>query len=88
MKKNLIIGLLTVISILSLTYGYYQKQRANEQEALAIENGKLAREAQIVAEQNMKEAEMQKQIAIMNQVEAMKQKEIAEEALSKGKRTR
>lgn|GEM_PF-7089568 len=64
MKKNIIITLLTLVSLLSLTYGYFQKQRADEQEALAIENAKLAREQQIVAEQSRKEAEMQRMIAI------------------------
>ena len=63
MKKNLIIGLLTIVSLLSLTYGYIQKQRADEQEALALENAKIAREQQIMAEQNRKEAEMQRMMA-------------------------
>jgi hypothetical protein len=33
MKKNFIIALLIVISILSLSYGFYQKKRADEFEA-------------------------------------------------------
>jgi hypothetical protein len=49
MKKNLIIGLLTIISLSSMTYGYFQKAWADEQEALAIENSKIAREAEIKA---------------------------------------
>ena len=43
-----------------MTYGYFQKSRADEQEALAIENSKIAREAEIRAAQNQKEAEMQR----------------------------
>lgn len=72
MKKNLIIGLLTIVSLLSLTYGYFQKQRADEQEALAIENAKIAREAEIRAEQSQKEAEMQRDIALINEAKALK----------------
>lgn len=56
MKKNLIIGLLTVVSLLSLSYGYFQKQRADEQEALAIANAKIAEEQRILAEQSREEA--------------------------------
>lgn len=72
MKKNLIIGLLTIVSLLSLTYGYLQKQEADEQQALAIENAKIAREAEIRAGQSQKEAEMQRTIALMNEAKAMK----------------
>ena len=46
------------------TYGYFQKQRADEQEAFAIENAKIAREQQIMAEQSRKEAEMQRMMAM------------------------
>jgi hypothetical protein len=77
MKKNLIIGLLTIVSLLSITYGYFQKEKADEQEALAIENAKIAREAEIRAEQSQKEAEMQRQIAIMETHRAMEQAEMA-----------
>lgn len=72
MKKNLIIGLLTIVSLLSLTYGYFQKERADKQEALAIENGKIAREAEIRAEQSQKEAEMQRRLAVEQTAMALK----------------
>lgn len=85
MKKNLIIGLLTIISVLSLIYGYMQKQRADEQEALAIENAKIAREQQIIAEQSRKEAEMQRMIAIENEQRAMEQAAMAMKALENAK---
>ena len=81
MKRNLIIGLLTIVSLLSLTYGYIQKQRADEQEALAIENAKIAREQQIIAEQSRKEAEMQRMMAIANEQRAMEQAAMAQKAL-------
>ena len=72
MKKNLIIGLLTIVSLLSLTYGYLQKKEADKQKALAIENAKIAREAEIRAEQSQKEAEEQRMIALINEAKAMK----------------
>jgi len=81
MKKNLIIGLLTIVSLLSLTYGYFQKERADEQEALAIENGKIAREAEIRAEQSQREAQMQRAIAT-------EQAFMAHKALEQAKTTR
>ncbi|MGM0582526.1 MAG: hypothetical protein ACQETL_17740 [Bacteroidota bacterium] len=37
MKKNLIIAILAIISIASIIFGYTQKQKADEQEALAKE---------------------------------------------------
>jgi len=86
MKKNIIIGLLTIISLLSLTYGYYQKERADKQEALNIEQSQIAREALIRAEQSQKEAEMQRQIAIMETHRAMEQVEMARKAETEGKK--
>jgi hypothetical protein len=72
MKKNLIIGLLTIVSLLSLTYGYFQKQRADIQEALAAENAKIAKEQQIMAEQSRKEAEIQRMMAMEQTAMALK----------------
>jgi len=86
MNKNLIIGLLTIVSLLSLTYGYFQKAKADEQEALAIEQSKIAREAVIRAEQNQKEAEMQRQIAVMATDRAMIQKAMAMKAATEEKK--
>ncbi|MBP9927415.1 MAG: hypothetical protein KBF45_15665 [Cyclobacteriaceae bacterium] len=82
MKKNLIIGLLVIISLSSMTYGYFQKARADKQEALAMENAKVAREAEIKAAQNQKAAEMQRMIAIT----AMDRSEVALKALEEAKR--
>ena len=79
MKKNLIIGLLIIVSLLSSTYGYFQKERANEQEALATENAQIAREAEIRAEQSQKEAVMQRMIAVQQAAMAL-------EALDQAKR--
>jgi len=86
MKKNLIIGLLTIVSLSSMTYGYFQKERADEQEALAIENAKIAREAEIKAEQSQKEAQIQRDIAVMNAHRAMEQAVMAQKAMEDAKR--
>lgn len=83
MNKNIIIGLLTVVSVLSLTYGYVQKQRADEQEAIAMENIKIANEQRIMAEQAAKEAERQRTMA---EHRAMEQAAMAQKALEDAKR--
>ena len=81
MKKNLIIGFLTIVSLLSLTYGYFQKERADEQE-------KIANEAMTKAEQNQREAEMQSQLAEKMAQRAKEQQLIAEKVLSESKAKR
>jgi hypothetical protein len=86
MKKNLIIVLLTIVSISSITYGYFQKERADEQEALAIENAKIAREAEIKAEQSKKEAARERDIAVMNAQKAMEQAEMVMKAATEAKK--
>lgn len=85
MKKNLIIGLLMIISLSSMTYGYFQKERADEQEALAIENAKIAREAEIKAEQSQREAQIQRDIAVMEAHRAMEQAKMAMKAATEAK---
>lgn len=85
MKKNLIIGLLTIVSLSSMTFGYFQKERADEQEALAIENAKIAREAEIKAEQSQREAQIQRDIAIMEVQRAMEQAKRAMKAATEAK---
>lgn len=80
MIKNLLIGLLTVVSLTSMTYGYLQKARADEQEAIALENMKIAREAESKAEQMQKEAAVQKQIALVHVHQVMEQAELAMKA--------
>lgn len=88
MKKNLIIGLLTIISVLSISFGYYQKDRADKNELKANENERLAREMMIKAEEQMKMAEQQRRIAEVNAMEAMRQREIAQDELNNRKRTK
>ncbi len=83
MKKNLIIALLAVVSVLSLAYGFYQKQEADKFELMAQENERQAIEMRSLAEQQLKLAKQQQMIAESNMVEAMRQRQIAEERSSK-----
>ena len=85
MNKNIIIALLSVLLILSIAFGFYQKTEAGKFEALAIENEKMAREAAINAEEQMKLAERHRAMAMMSMAEAVKQREIAQEKLEKMK---
>ena len=73
MNKNIIIALLTVLLILSIAFGFYQKTEAGKFEALAIENGKIAREAAINAENQMELAQQQRVIAMMEANQAREQ---------------
>ncbi len=57
MKKNVIIALLAVVSVLSLSYGFYQKQEADKFEQMAQENERLAIEMRMEAEQQKSLAE-------------------------------
>lgn len=91
MKKNIIIGILALVSITSLLFGYMQYSRAKKQEAIATENMKFAREAEIRAEQSMKEAmnaETQAVIAYGEYAEALEQLKLAEAANKKSKATK
>jgi hypothetical protein len=67
----MIIGLLIIVSFSSLSYGIYQKQRADKQEAIAIENIKIANEQKILAKQAAKEAELARKMALINEHRAM-----------------
>ncbi|RUA38609.1 MAG: hypothetical protein DSY77_00075 [Bacteroidetes bacterium] len=75
MKKNLIITILALISIASLIFGYIQKQKAEEQEALATELSEAKRklESQIELEQQTR-----KEISEKAQQELLKMRKEAE----------
>jgi hypothetical protein len=77
MKKNLVIGILSLVSVFSLAFGYQQKVRADKNEVIALENEKRALELEKAAEVALDEAKHQKMIAELNMVEAMKQRELA-----------
>jgi Flp pilus assembly protein TadB len=75
LKKNLIITILALISIASLIFGYIQKQKAEEQEALATELSEAKRklESQIELEQQTR-----KEISEKAQQELLKMRKEAE----------
>jgi len=77
MKKNIIIGVLALVSVLSMAFGVRQKIRADKNEALAIENEKraiqLMEEARLAAD----DAQLQRAIAEVSLVEAERQRELA-----------
>lgn len=66
MTKNIIIGLLAIISVVFVPYGFQQKQRADENESRATKSELLVKELTSRAEQARVEAaharmEMQRQ---------------------------
>jgi len=79
MKKNIIICVLALVSVLSMAFGYQQKIRADRNEALAIESEKRAIQLMDQARMAADEAQRQRAIAEANLVEAMKQKEQAQQ---------
>ncbi len=88
MKKNIIIAILAITSIMSIIYGRYQKTEALRNEQMAIENARLARELTIQAEKAMQMAREQREIALANASLAMRQADIANEALMKYNKAR
>jgi Tfp pilus assembly protein PilO len=90
MKKNLVIALLAVISVLSLSYAFYQKREADKFEQMALESEQKAIEMQTIVEQardmanhQRMLAEEQRLIAEANLVEAIRQKQLSEAKQSK-----
>ncbi|MHC1705012.1 MAG: hypothetical protein AB9846_14090 [Tenuifilaceae bacterium] len=82
MKKNIIIGVLTIITILALTFGYFQKVRADKaEEELAKElsmREEMLKHSQQVLEKAIKQANKKKEIA-----EEQTQKENHENSVKK-----
>lgn len=78
MKKNIVIGLLILISILSIVFGVYQKQRADKYEALAIANEKRAIEMATTMN-------MQSELALKSFEEAKRQSQLTAKNLMKKK---
>jgi hypothetical protein len=77
MKKNIIIGVLALVSLLSTAFAVQQKIRADKNEALAIENEKRALQMMDEASKAADEAQRQRMIAEVALVEAMKQRDLA-----------
>lgn len=69
MKKNILIGVLALISILSIVFAFIQKTEAEMQRQLA--------------DQNAVEAKLQNEVAKMAQHLAEEQRKIAEDCASK-----
>ena len=84
MNKNIIIALLSVLLILSIAFGFYQKTEAGKFEARAIENEKMAREAAINAERQRKLAEQQALLGAM----ALEKLQEALEELQRSKKSK
>lgn len=78
MKKNIVIGLLILISILSIVFGVYQKQRADKYETLAIANEKRAIEMATTMN-------MQSELALKSFEEAKRQSQLTAKNLMKKK---
>ena len=86
MKKNMIIALLAITSLLSLVYGYYQKQRTDLQEQLAWEKAKEVTALQVTVEQCRGEAERQRMMAAAREHMAHEQAARAQKALEAARR--
>ena len=71
MIKNIVITLLVIISLLSLAYGYSQKNEADKHKIIAIESEQRARQAIVRAEIVVEEAEQQMLRAEMQRISAM-----------------
>jgi len=76
MKKNTIIGLLTILFLLSMAYGIYQKIRADRIEENLSKEFSMKEEIQKRTQEVLERA---KGIEEMSALEIMKQKEFAEE---------
>ena len=73
MKKNIVIGLLIVVTLLSLMYAFVQKKEADKQRELAVEQYEIAQKnydemqrQRIVAEEHAKRLEEQMRLTESN----------------------
>ena len=73
MNKNHLILLLSLLCLASLSFGVYQKVRADQQEALAIQNAIMAEKAVQLAEVQKAEAQRAIQQARLNEMLATEQ---------------
>lgn len=75
--KNIIIGLLTLISISSISFGLYQKNVKDKYEVRVIEQDKMIKEITKIADEQRQIAEQNAIIAAKNAEEAKRQEQIA-----------
>ena len=85
MKKNIIIGILAVLTVLSTFFGMYQRTEAIKQRQLAEQNAIMAQHNAQMAQENEKQARAQMQMAMVSKVEAEKQLQLAKEECAKKK---
>ncbi|NOT73908.1 MAG: hypothetical protein HOP08_03195 [Cyclobacteriaceae bacterium] len=86
MKKNIIIAILAFMSVTAIVYGYSQKNRADEQEALAMENINRAEQAELMAKKNAEEAMRAQERMAITLENAMQAGENASNKLKSGKK--
>lgn len=83
MKKNILIGVLSVITVASLIFSFYQQSLAEVSRMKAIENEVLAKELSLQAVTAQHMAEEQRRMAEVNAMEAVRQEQLAQEELRK-----
>ncbi len=80
MMKNIIIGVLAILTVLSFLFGRAQQTEANRQRELAVVNAKMAVENMEIAREQAKLAQKH---AMQMQEEATRSRQIAEECARK-----
>ncbi len=80
MVKNIIIGVLVILVVLSSLFGFIQQAEANRQRELADANAKMAVENMEIAREQAKLAQKH---AMQMQEEATRSRQIAEECARK-----
>lgn len=78
MKKNILIGVLTVISILSILFGYTQRNEADRQRIINEVHMKMLDDAKVESGRFQHEAEL-------NLREAIRQEQIVQDIVKKNK---
>ena len=82
MRKNIIIVILTIFSLVSLTFAYIQKQRADMLESLAMEQMKK----RLIAEQSAEQANEERIMATEREQKMLEQLRVYAEALEQASR--
>jgi len=77
MKKDILIVALSFVTVLSISFGLYQKNQAYQYKIKALENEVLAKEMAIESEKLIKQAGQQRILAKRNAMEARRQEKIA-----------
>jgi hypothetical protein len=83
MKKNILIGVLSLTTVASVVFAFYQQSLAVASRMKAIENEVLAKELSLQAVTAQRMAEDQRKMAEANAMEAVRQQQLAQEELRK-----